>query len=379
MGKTAIVTTTIRMPVFLEDIAKNIAAYRHEAEVAISVIGDVKTPSEAGRYCRGLADKFGFPVAYLDLAAQERSLAPYPELASLVPLNSGARKLLGGFLAWRDGCDTLILVDDDNFPTDIDFVGSHNIVGQSPELKLVSSGSGWFNPYEAVIEERNLPIYPRGFPWGQRSPAPPPHRIESKSLRVVVNSGLVLEDPDVDAVSRLFWPIRVTGMHQEWSPHFGLAPGTWSSFNDQNAACAGDFVPIYFAPPSTGRNADIWASYVVCRLVQHFGDVVSFGYPLVRQLRNPHDLWEDLERELLNIRAADQFVFLLRSIPLTKPTYLEALGELLSEALRRLPQVRGVSDAGRNMMENFFKEYLVWYGVCSRVAADQKAPALARA
>lgn len=366
------------MPVFLKGVAANIAAHRHEREVSIAVIGDEKTPPEARAFCRDIAEKFRIPTTYLDLADQERALAPYPELITLVPHNSGIRKLLGSFLAWRDGCDTLILVDDDNFPTDIDFVGSHNIVGQSPPLKLVSSQSGWFNPYEAVVEERNLPIYPRGFPWGQRSPATPPRRIESKSLRVVLNSGLVLEDPDVDAVSRLFWPIRVTGMRPEWSPHFGLAPGTWSSFNDQNAAYAGDFIPIYFAPPSTGRNADIWASYVACRLVGHLGDVISFGYPLVRQLRNPHDLFEDLERELVNIRTADHFVALLRSIPLTKPTYLEALGELLTEALRRLPAVQGVSDAGRNMMENFFKEYLVWHGVCSRVLAGERTPALAR-
>ncbi len=378
MPKTAIVTTTIRMPVFLEDIAKNIVRHRHEQDVAITVIGDVKTPVQAGPYCQGLAEQYRIPVAYLNLALQEQALAPYPELSALVPRNSGIRKLLGGFLAWREGCDTLILVDDDNFPTDIDFVGAHGIVGHSPELKLVSSQSGWFNPYAAVVEERNLPIYPRGFPWGQRSPSSPPHRIASQSRRVVLNSGLVLEDPDVDAVSRLFWPIRVTGMRPEWSPNFGLAPGTWSSFNDQNAAYAGDFIPIYFAPPSTGRNADIWASYVVCRLVEHMGDVVSFGHPLVRQVRNPHDLWEDLDRELVNIRAADQFTALLRSIPLTQPTYLEALAELLSGALRRLPEVAGLSEAGRSMMENFFKEYLVWQGVCNRVAAGQKIPALAR-
>lgn len=373
MKKTAIVTTTIRMPIFLEDVCANIARHRR-TNVSISVIGDEKTPPEVREFASALEEKFELPVTYLGLAEQEQALAAYPELLTLVPHNSGIRKLLGGFLAWHEGCEALIFVDDDNFPTDIDFVGSHAIVGESPELQLVSTDTGWFNPYEAIIEAGGLPIFPRGYAWGARRRIPQEKRVERKALRVLVNSGLVLEDPDVDAISRLFSAIRVTGMRPEWSPNFGLAPGTWSSFNDQNAAYAGDFIPIYFAPPSTGRNADIWGSYVVSRLVEHLGGVVSFGYPLVRQLRNPHDLWQDLAGEFVNIRATDQFVALLRSIPLTQSTYLGALGELLGAGLRRLPTFGGVLPEGRDMMENFFKEYQVWQRVCARVDASRRVP-----
>lgn len=378
-GGTAIVTTTIRLPVFLEDVCANITRHRRE-NVSITVIGDEKTPAPVGPYCRSLEGKFGMPVTYLDLARQEQALADYPELLALIPHNSGARKLLGGFLAWLRGCETLIYVDDDNFPTEADFVGGHNIVGRAvADLVVISSETGWFNPYEAMTEERGLPFFPRGYSWRERRNPPKAVRRDRQACRAVLNSGLVLEDPDVDAVTRLSWPIRTTAMRPEWAPNFALAPGTWSSFNDQNAAYAGEFAPAYFAPPSAGRNADIWGSYVVRRLTDHFGDVVTYGQPLVRQLRNPHDLWEDLERELVNARANDAFTDFLRAIPLSERAYLGALGELLNEAIQRLPGLTGVSPEGKQMMENFFQEYRRWQEACQRAEPARRASALAPA
>lgn len=361
--ETVIVTTTIRVPRFLEAVLENIVRYNRQDGTRIIVIGDEKTPPEARTYCARLEEQSGVPVTYLGLEEQDRALAEYPELLGLVPHNSGVRKHLGGFLAWLGGCDTVIYVDDDNFPTESDFVGGHNIVGHTvADLPLVSAETGWFNPYEAMEEERGLPFFPRGFSWKERRNPPKAVKRERQSRRVMLNSGLVLEDPDVDAVSRLFWPIRVLSMREEWSPNFGLGVGTWSSFNDQNAAYSSELFPAYFAPPSTGRNADIWGSYVIRRLTDHMGDAVTYGCPLARQIRNPHDYWLDLEMEFVNARVTDAFTDLIRSIPLSKASYLEALGELLTLAAERLPAAEGFDPAGRAMAESFLAEYRIWHG-----------------
>lgn len=364
---TAILTTTIRVPVFLEELVANAVRYGHRDTFCI-VMGDEKTPAEARPFCESLSAKTGIPVRYFDLALQEETLKDFPELLDVVPHNSGVRKLLGNFIAWREGCGALIMVDDDNFVTDSDFVGLHRIVDTAPAIPAVRSDSGWFNVYESVVEARGIPFFPRGYPWGERHYGPQRFARETNSRRVVVNSGLVSEDPDVDAISRLFWPIRVTAMKPEWSPHFTLAPGTWCAFNNQNTALARDLIPIHFTPHATGRNADIWTSYVMFRLVEHMGDAITYGEPMARQLRNPHDLWKDLDRELVNDRATDAFAKLLRVIPLTEKTYLGALGELCGGALDRLPSLTGVSPQGAEMMRGFFREYLVWQGACLRAA-----------
>lgn len=359
MPRTTLLTTTIRVPTFIEEVCRNIAAHK-DVNVSWYIIGDRKTPQETGKHCDAVSEKFGIPIVYVDLEAQRKRLADFPELLAMVPENTPVRRLLWHFVAYLEGCEVLISVDDDNFVTDIDFVGSHQIVGTSPEIRLVSAESGWWNVYETLREERGIPVFGRGYPWGQRNYQPQQKSVEKLARPVIVNNGLVLEDPDQDAVSRLFWPIRIIGMDPGFEPNFGLAPGTWSSFNNQNTAFSREIIPAYYTPVSTGRNADIWTSFVICRLAEHLGGVVSYGYPLVKQFRNPHNLWKDLEDEWINNQASDRFVELLRLTPLTEPTYLGALGELLTGCLERLHTMADLPQTHHGMMESFFREYQVW-------------------
>src|SRR3989344_7892284 len=171
MPKTTLLTTTIRVPTFIEEVCRNIVVNKHD-DVSWYIIGDRKTPPETGKHCDAVSGKFGIPVTYVDLEAQQNRLADFPELLAMVPENTPVRRLLWHFVAYLDGCETLISVDDDNFVTDIDFVGSHKIVGASSEIPLVSTGSGWWNVYETLREERGIPVFPRGFPWEKRSYQP---------------------------------------------------------------------------------------------------------------------------------------------------------------------------------------------------------------
>ncbi|RJQ36784.1 hypothetical protein C4552_02745 [Candidatus Parcubacteria bacterium] len=360
MAKTVLLTTTIRVPTFIDEVCANIAAHRH-TDLAWYIIGDRKTPPETKAHCETVSVKYNIPITYVDLDDQRKRLAEFPELWAMVPENTPVRRLLWHLVAYQEGCETLISVDDDNFVTDIDFVGAHKIAGTSPTLPLVSTETGWWNVYETLREEKGIPIFPRGFPWGQRQ-----YKLQQKSVAkqagtVIVNNGLVLEDPDQDAISRLFWPVRIVGMDEAFQPNFGLAPGTWCAFNNQNTAFAREIIPAYYTPVSTGRNADIWTSFFVCKLAEHLGGIISYGYPLVKQFRNPHDFWKDLEDELVNDRGADRFVKLLRSIPLAEKSYRAATAELAAQGLERAKALTNLPQAEKEMMEGFFREYLVWH------------------
>ena len=82
------------------------------------------------------------------------------------------------------------------------------------------------------------------------------------------------------------------------------------------------------------RKAGNRASYIINRITEHFGDVIGFGEPLVRQLRNPHDLWKDLDVERNGMILTDDFCAALRSIPLTGATYHQCFGQI-ADALPR--------------------------------------------
>ena len=361
-ANTFVVTTTIRVPTLLRDVSKNAMDHGH-SNVTFLVIGDTKTPLEAETLCKELAQNSGVRIEYLGIQEQEAAIAGFPALSNMMPLNSASRKMIGNFLAYVRGGDCVVMLDDDNFFNSGDFIGQHNLVGKQMELDLFKSGTGWFSVAEAMVEERGVPFYPRGYPWSQRSPELQKAARETAQANVIVNQGFVLEDPDVDAISRLFWPIRVTGMNPQFKPSFGLYPGTWCSFNNQNTALAREVVPAYFTPPATGRNSDIWTSFVICRLAEQMGGTIAFGSPMVRQVRNPHSLWRDLDDELLNNKATDAFVSLLRSIDLKESSYRGALGELLDKSLAALPGLSGVSGPEASMIHDFFTEYKVWHGL----------------
>jgi hypothetical protein len=331
------------------------------------VIGDVKTPKETREYCRKNAKKFGIEIEYLGIEDQKKAFSNYERVLDLFPYNTPDRVILGGLLSYMRGCERTIAVDDDNYTTEHDFVGYHSITGTEAELELIKNESGWFNVHNALEEEHNIPFYPRGYPWGQRNPESNKKMYESQKARVVVNQGLVLEDPDIDAISRLFWPIRATAMSSEYDLQFGLCPGTWSPFNYQDTSLCRELIPLYYRPLSTQRNADIWTAYLFNKLAEHFGDVITFGQPLVKQIRNDHNLWDDLDIELINNRATDYLITILREVELSKKSYFEALRELLNKSEKETGQMEDVWAPELDMIKSFFQEYQIWCDVVSDI------------
>ena len=143
---------------------------------------------------------------------------------------------------------------------------------------------------------------------------------------------------------------------------FGLYPGTWTSFNNQNSGLIKELVPAYFTPYSTGRNADIWASYMICKIAEIHNNTIFFGKPVVKQIRNPHNLWKDLKDELQNDILTDIFIEILKKINVSKKkTYLLTCVEICNKSLKYLNNnVNKLEKSNKNYIRNFFREYLEW-------------------
>lgn len=368
--KTAIVITTINIPGILEGISKNMIKYGHMKDTGIIIIGDKKTPEGIVEYCNEIQDKYKIDIDYLGIEEQEEAFKAHPKLLKLFPYNHPDRTILGHILAYQRGYERTIALDDDNFPTDCDFIGSHNITGKTASTILFKNDLGWFNVHSTLNEKNNIPFYPRGYPWGKRVEEANEKVEISAERKVVVNQGLVLEDPDVDAITRLFYPIRATSMKDEFPKQFGLYPGTWSPFNFQNTCLSRELVPLYYRPLSTQRNADIWTAYLFNKLAEHFGDVITFGNPLCKQIRNEHDLWEDLDVELVCNKATDAFVDILRTLKIEGDTYFDALGNLLETFIIMIPNLEIKTPEGK-MIIDYFKEYKIWYDIISEVINEK--------
>lgn len=126
--KAAVVLTTIGVPKLLVDYVNNFRKFNH-SDIGFIIIGDLRTPNDK---CKDVADRvreFGFEAYYLDVYSQKLWLRDFPKLAGIIPYNSDNRRNIGFLFAARSGAQTIISIDDDNYPTNDDFYGYHSVVG----------------------------------------------------------------------------------------------------------------------------------------------------------------------------------------------------------------------------------------------------------
>lgn len=320
--KTCLLLTTINIPILLEDYL----AQAKGKDISFIVAGDLKTPPEARTYCEERG------IEYMGEAEQNAYLEPYPELASYLPWNSVQRRNVAILKAYQDGAECIITIDDDNFCASECYFDQHF---QNMREHISVENNEWCNPCD-VLNNAAYPLYPRGFPISKRG--------SLQKRRVVVNAGLWLGDPDIDAVTRMAFAPEVEKMRKQYGP---LPVGSWAPFNSQNTAIHRDAIPAYFLSPHIGRYDDIWASYIIKRLADYNGDCIHFGNPLVRQNRNPHDLFKDLELEMFGMRHTDDFCEQLRAAKVTAKGYKEGCLELLD-------QIKG------EPYEEFIRGYRIW-------------------
>lgn len=361
----AIVTTTIYVPKLLEAYIKDAVESGHQ-DTFFVVIGDKKTPAEAKDYSQDLAKSHGVELEFQDCDDQVRYLGRYPELGEHLPWNSIQRRNIGLLRAYESGCDPIITIDDDNFLLEPDFVGAHSVAGGQAALPALSSDSGWVDVCQELEEARGVPFYHRGFPPGERWR---PVQVTStrREAAVAVNAGLWLGDPDVDALQRLVYPVDAVRYRRD--ANFVLGAGSWSPFNSQNTALARAIMPAYFLSPRIGRFDDIWASYVIVRIADHLGQLIAYGRPVVRQERNPHDYWKDLDQEREPMRVTDRLCARLRAIGLEGSTYEACLDEITVELEGWVAEGDGLSPSEAQLVGGFVAGLRVWQGTMARVAS----------
>lgn len=343
----AIVTTTINVPVLLDAYVRDAKEHGRELDQVV-VAGDRRTPAETAEFCRALEGREGTPIRYLGPDEQERYLGPRPPLAGFIPWNSISRRIVALLVAHEGGSDVLVTLDDDNFLAEPDYLGHHSHLGEIVEVEGRRSRSGWWNVCELLTEEHGIPFYARGHPLSERwTDGGRDVAVETVRGRAAVNAGLWLGEPDIDAITRLTFPIRVTGTAAGFRPRIACARGTWAPFNSQNTAIVRDALPAYLLFPHVGRFDDIWGSFVLRHVADHLGEVVTYGSPLVRQDRNPHDLFKDFDDERLGLRETDVFLAALRACDLgSADTYRAAFAMISARFPAAIAEACG--SAGRD-------------------------------
>lgn len=234
------------------------------------VTGDTKSP-----------DHFELDgCRFLSVAAQQ---AGAHELGRLCPTRSYARKNIAYLEAIAGGADAIVETDDDNFPQDAFWLPRNPVVKCRP-VEL----DAWVNVYAYFSEQF---IYPRGLPLDYaRCPVPEP--AAASEIECPVQQGLADENPDVDAVYRMLFPLPFR--FDSGIEPVALMAGAWCPFNSQNTTFFRKVFPLLYLPAHCSfRMTDIWRSFVAQRILHHLGYPVLFHECTVWQERNVHSLHKD--------------------------------------------------------------------------------------
>jgi len=306
---TALVVTSIHAP---NEALRELAAGCRGAGWDFVVAGDVKSPPDfALDGCR-----------FLSIEAQRSSGFA---LAAVCPERSYTRKNLGYLEAVRAGARVIVETDDDNRPRPEFWGGRQRVVECRPVAR-----EGWVNAYRYF--SGNF-IYPRGLPLPHARDEVPAAGAP-RPLSAPIQQGLADEDPDVDAVYRMLFPLPFR-FERDDGPVF-LSPGAWCPFNSQNTTFFEEALPLLYLPAHCSfRMTDIWRSFVAQRILHARGSGVLFHGPTVWQERNEHDLQRDFMEETPGYAHNAAIRERLAGLPFAPDETIPAMMERCYQALIR--------------------------------------------
>lgn len=232
-------------------------------------------------------------AVYLSLGQQQEI---HPKLHKVLGKNTDTRKMFSILYSYLEGADVVALVDDDNYPLP---EWGKNLWLEKEEIDCYC-----YTPEtpDTVVDPiymatSNPSIWHRGIPLEDKIKR---HLVKQSTInfKPLIQADMWYGEPDTDAICRFLGTTE--GCFDKQSYYSGSFPFTvngFSPFNAQNVFLSRKIVPFYFLFPSLGRMSDIWIAYYLESLYKQ--PIVIYGQPSVIQYRNPHNVLNDFQKEIL--------------------------------------------------------------------------------
>ena len=363
--RISVATTTINVPFLLEEYVKHADFFTELTghEVIFVISGDRKTPKDAETYIYQLQQKCKSELIYLGVEDQIEFLKDFKILATHLDWDCIQRRNVSGLYSLKVKSDVVIYIDDDNYIMGGNYFTDHLNNLLSEGMQTISSKTGFYNIMSSA-SGKNVGewLFPRGYPLGQRN-SKPQFEVIPNTNPIGVNAGLWIEDPDIDAISRITARPIVEDYQIEKS--FCLSIGTWTPLNSQNTSFLSNLLPAYFLSSKVGRYDDIYAGYILQKVMNTLGYVASFGFPIVKQLRNEHDLFIDLENEFRGMRYIDSIVEFIKNIEISGSNVFEVCEKVILEMNTLVNSLPKKSEFATEL-KNIQLGNLLWLDACSK-------------
>jgi len=265
------------------------------------------------------------------------------KLVEKLPVKHYARKNLGYLIAISKGAEKIIETDDDNIPMDAFW---ENRIKQVKAHLL--NEKGWVNTYKYFTESH---IWPRGFAL-ENILESIPSLDEQTLVECPVQQGLADDNPDVDAIYRLTFPLPIV-----FNKANSIALGNKSvcPFNSQNTTWFKEAFPLLYLPSYCSfRMTDIWRSFVTQRIAWTCNWPILFHQSTVRQERNDHDLMKDFEDEISGYNNNSQIVKSLNELHLKEG--IENIPDNMVLCYEKLIELKLVEEKEMELLKNWLQD-----------------------
>ena len=277
-------------------------------------------------------------------------MSGYEKYSSIIPEKCHAETSFGFLVAWEEEADIIIELDDDCFP-----VSGHDLIrGHLENLFndkgfIVYSDSKWYNTLENLIlnNKFNFPMFPRGHPYASET------RIESYSWRelenkkCVLNMGLWLGHPDLDALTILYnggldgkCGIKSVGLKRD---KIIISKGTYFAICSMNTSFQRNITPafyqLYMKIGGIDRFDDIWSGLFIKKIADHLGDSICLGKPLVYHDKRTRSIFKDLKAELEGMIINETLWKIVDSLELNGEDYFECYLELANGIEKNIEKI----------------------------------------
>ena len=261
----------------------------------------------------------------------------------IVPRGSGACRSFPMYLAWKDGCEYVVTLDDDCLPA----AGERG--GFFADHIAPFELDRWFRTLDGDD--------PRGIPYGARGRLP-----------VLLNHGLWENVPDLDGPTSLVRQRRpqATALRARTEV---VPPGVWFPLCGMNVCYHRSAIPAAYnllmgvASVGFDRFDDIWSGFFLKRIADHLGLYCTSGLPHVNHSKasNP---FVNLRKEALGIHL-NEFVWRhIENAPLEATTIRGAFAEL-GAWMRELPRAFPEAPSPSGYFERLSEAMLEWTELCS--------------
>jgi hypothetical protein len=226
-------------------------------------------------------------VYYFDYAAQEAYAGRH---YAAMPHKSAASRNIGHYIAWKEGFDVIVALDYD-CRTRPGWLEAHlealRTVTDLPATEPAGAG-GWVNPIRQSFPNGDT-VYARGYPYERRTPELAAEQTGTASGRVALNLGVWDGILDLNGIDKLYGgepgdPGVPSGPNPAALGHIPVC--------GMNTAFLRELTPAYYFLPDLwvngwqlSRHDDIWGGYVVKRLMDRRGDLLTYGGPVVEHTK----------------------------------------------------------------------------------------------